>query len=606
MEKRIAAIFVIVVVIVALVGGAYYYTTHSSNVTTTKSLPTSIVVEENDKPDSLDPGSVETTPGWEIIDQVYQGLIAPNGSSVTSYVGVLARNWTVSSDGMNYTFYLWQNVTFSNGDPFNAYDMWYSIYRVIIMNQIGGWILGQNLGLSNGAGFNVTDAILNSIDYVKPSVENLTVMQYPNQSVQVVNPYEIILHLGYGYNGYAPYSAFFATLTTVQSMAVDPKVVEANGGVVAGGRNSWMTTHAVGTGFYELESWVQGQSVTLVKNPNYWAAKLPQSELNEAIQPPILDSVNIYYKPVTAMIADLKSGFAQMAWVPESQYSVLKQIPSLDVSILPPIFGAAINYFLYMDPYAFPPFQNRLVREAISYAIDYKSIIHDVFNDLAAQYIGPIPPGFPYYNESTTGLEPYQHDSVAAATLLAQAGYKSTLPNGTTLNSGGKSFPSVNFMYDADSSDQQQVAQIIFTELQSIGINTALTPLASAQWNDVLFSTNVNSTSYPFGIGYYSEDYVASIDYVTTATDSGYVEYPYLNQTVIGWQTAAATALNDSTTVENFRLVTRAMYYDYEDIWLYYAYEITVHANNVSGMIPNVDGGGAGYFMFYNTVHYTS
>jgi peptide/nickel transport system substrate-binding protein len=244
LEKRIAAVFVIVVVIVALVGGAYYYTTHSSNVTTTKNLPTSIVVEENDKPDSLDPGSVETTPGWEIIDQVYQGLIAPNGSSVTTYVGVLARNWTVSSDGMNYTFYLWQNVTFSNGDPFNAYDMWYSIYRVIVMNQIGGWILGQNLGLSNGGGFNVTDKVLNSIDYMNPSAQNLTEMEYSNQSVQVVNPYEVILHLGYGYNGYGPYSAFLATLTTVQSMAVDPTVVEANGGVVAGQRNNWMEVHA--------------------------------------------------------------------------------------------------------------------------------------------------------------------------------------------------------------------------------------------------------------------------------------------------------------------------------------------------------------------------
>jgi len=597
---------VIVVVIVALVGGAYYYTTLSSSVTTTKSLPTSIVVEENDKPDSLDPGSVTTTPGWEIVDQIYQGLIAPNGTSVTTYVGVLARNWTVSSDGMNYTFYLWKNVTFSNGDPFNAYDMWFSIYRSIIMNQVSAWILGQNLGLSNGAGFNVTDRVLNSIDYVNPSAENLTVMQFAQQSVQVVNPYEIILHLGYGYNGDAPYSAFLATLTTVQSMAVDPTVVEANGGVVAGGRNSWMTTHAVGTGFYELESWVQGQSVTMVKNPNYWATNLPQSELNDATRPAILDTINIYYKPVTAMVADLKSGFAQMAWVPQSQYNVLKQIPSLDVSILPTIFGAAINYFLYMDPYAFPPFQDLRVREAISYAIDYKSIIHTVFNDLGGQYVGPIPPGFPYYNESTTGLEPYHYDPVTAATLLAQAGYVSYLPNGTQLNKAGLQFPSVNFLYDADASDQQQVAGIIFAELQSIGINTVLTPLASAQWNDVLFSTNVNSTSYPFGIGYYSLDYVASIDYISSATNSGYVEFPYLNQTVIGWQTAAATALNESTIIQNFRMITRAMYYDYTNIWLYYADEITVNASNVSGMIPNVDGGGAGYFMFYNTVHYTS
>jgi peptide/nickel transport system substrate-binding protein len=608
LEKRIAAIFVIVVVVVALVGGGYYYTTLSSKVTTTKSLPTSIAVEESEQPDSMDPASVTSTAGWEVIDQMYQGLVAPNGTSITSYVGVLARNWTVSSDGMNYDFYLRQNVTFSNGDPFNAYAIWFSIYRAIMMNQVGGWILGQNLGLSNGAGFNVTDTVLNSINYANPSPQNLTVMEYPTQSVQVVNPYEVILHLGYGYNGSGPYSAFLATLTTVQSMAVDPKVVEANSGVVAGQRNNWMEIHAIGTGFYVLGSWIQGQSVTLNRNSNYWGNNVPTSDLNYATQPAILDTVNIYYKPATAIIADLKSGFAQIVSLPTSQHDVVTQIPGLDVSIMPVIFGSALNeFYLYMDPYVFPPFQNRLVREAISYAIDYKSIIHTVFNDLATQYVGPIPPGFPYYNESTTGLQPYQHDAARAAMLLAQAGYTSILPNGTQLNTAGQQFPSVSFLYDADDSTQGQVAGIILSELKSIGIDISLAPLTSRQWNNVIFGTNANSTTYPFGISYYSEDYVASIDYVSAMTTNNYVGASgYTNQTVIGWQAAAATALNDSTVIQNFRMITEAMYYDYTDIWLYVPYFMTVNSSNVSGMIPNVDGGAAGYFMFYNTVHYTS
>ncbi|HMK83524.1 MAG TPA: ABC transporter substrate-binding protein, partial [Candidatus Bathyarchaeia archaeon] len=129
MDKRLTAIFVIIVVLVALVGGTYYYTTISSKTTTTQSLPTSIVVEESEQPDSLDPAASFSTPGWEVIEQVYQGLIAPEGSSLTNYIGVLARSWDVSSNGMNYTFYLRQNVTFSNGDSFTAYDVWFSLYR---------------------------------------------------------------------------------------------------------------------------------------------------------------------------------------------------------------------------------------------------------------------------------------------------------------------------------------------------------------------------------------------------------------------------------------------------------------------------------------------
>jgi len=414
--------------------------------------------------------------------------------------------------------------------------------------------------------------------------------------------------LGYGYNGHAPYSAFLATLTTGVAVMVDPKVVEANGGVVANQPNSWMESHAIGTGFYELVSWIQEESVTLTKNPNYWGTEVAPSDLNYAIQPAILNTIYIYYKPTSAMIADLKSGFAQSIRVSETQYDAVKQIPGAQVSILPIIYGSASDeFFLYMDPYAFPPFQNRLVRQAIAYAIDYKSIIHSIFNDLATQYVGPIPPGFPYYNESTTGLQPYQFDPLVSAALLAQAGYRSTFPNGTQLNAGGKQFPSVNFLYDANDYTQGQVAGVISTELESIGIKITLTPLASAERSNVIFGTNTNSTPYPFGIGSYSDDYIASIDYVSALTADGYVGASgYSNQTVIGWQTAAATALDNRTIIQNFQMIARAMYYDYVDIWLYVPYFMTVNASNIGGLILNVDGCTVPSTMFYNTVYYTS
>ncbi len=610
---KVQAVVIIVVLVVAVASGIYYYSASKTSVATNSSsssqMPTSLVAEEESQPDSLDPAVSYTTPGWEVVEQIYQGLLAPNGTSYSTYVGALAQNWTVSSDGMTYTFWLRSNVTFSNGDPFNAYVMWFSIYRTLVMNQGPAWILGQNLAAGNGMTFNVTDAMLNSINYVNPNSTDLGYMTYSNQSVQVVQPNELTIRLGYGYNGQAPYSAFLATFITPMAMAVDPKVVEANGGVVAGQSNNYMETNALGTGFYELQSWVQGQSVTLVRNQNYWGANVPASQLNEAIQPAILDTISIYYKAASAMIADLQSNSAQMIIAPSTQYSVLQQTAGVTATILPPVFGSAESIiFVYMDPYAFQPFQDRRVREAISYAIDYKSIIHSVFNDLATQWIGPVPPGFPDYNESTQGLTPYQYDPTMAATLLAEAGYKSTLPNGTVLNSGGKVFPSVNFLYDADSATEGQVAQIISSELQAVGVTITLTPLTFKQYANVVTSTgDVNSTSYPFGISYYSEDYTASIDYVSALITTGQVGFSgFSNQTVTGWESAAATSLDQGTVVANFQQITRAMYDDYTDIWLYVPYFMAANRSNVVGMIPNPAGSGMGYFMFYNTIHYSS
>ena len=611
---RVQGIMVILVLLVAIAGLVYYYSTSNMTPTgptgtSTANLPTSLVVEEESQPDSMDPAVVYTTPGWEIVEQVYQGLVAPNGASYNTYTGVLAKDWTVSPDGMNYTFSLRPGVTFSNGGPFNAYVMWFSIYRTLLMNQAPSWIIGQNLAAGNGVSFNVTDTILNSINYTSPSPQDLTYMTRPDQSVQVPAPNQLIIHLGYGYNGNAPYSAFLATLSNPIAMAVDPKVVEANGGVVPDERNNWMETHALGTSFYELQSWVQGQSITLIRNQNYWGSTVAASESNYAIQPAIIDTINFYYKPVSTMIADLRSNSAQAIIPSSSQYNTLRQIPGVTTSILPMAFGSAQSIiFLYMDPYAFAPFQDRRVREAIANAIDYKSIIHTVLNDLATQWVGPVPPGFPYYNESIAGLQPYGFDPVKAASLLAEAGYKSTLPNGTVLNRTGLAFPSVNFLYDADSSTESQVAEIISTELNSIGINMKLTPLTFKQYANVIFSTEtLNSTEYPFGISFYSEDYTASIDYVSAETTTGQIGFSgYLNETVMGWTTSAATALDDNTIIQNFRDITRAMYYDYTDIWLYVPYFVASNRSNVVGMVPNPAGSGMGYFMFYNTVHYSS
>jgi len=565
-------------------------------------------VDELTEPDYLDPAVTYETSGWEVVEQIYQGLLTYNGSSYTTYEGVLASAWTISPDGMNYTFDLRPNVVFSNNDPFNAYVMWYSVYRTLVMNQAPSWILAQNLALGNGVTFNVTDSMLNSINYASPSSSNLTVMSRPDQSVVALNASAIQFNLGYGYNGDEPYSAFLATLVTPMAYAVDPVVVASHGGVVAETENDYMTTNAVGTGFYELQSWVLGQSVSLVKNPNYWANSLPKSQLNNAIAPAILNNIVIYYKDSATSIADLRAGSVQMISVPVTYYNVTTPISGVTTSVLPIVFGASEDvHYLYMDTATFPLFSNLDVREAIAYAIDYQDIIRIVFNGHAQQWIGPVPPGFQYYNESTAGLSPYQYNQTQAAISLAQAGFVSHLPNGTTLNPGGKQFPAVPFLYDSDNPTDQGAAEIISSNLGSIGIPITLTALPFRQYATDIDSSNQTTGVPPMGFGYYSEDYTASIDYVsyfTTANQIGtsaYVDSQAINDTYL-----ADAALNSSAIIGAFRDITQRMYQNYTDIWLYVPEFMAVTANGVTGILPNPAGSGMGYFLYYNTISYTT
>jgi peptide/nickel transport system substrate-binding protein len=604
--KKGARTFIVIIIVIILVGsavGVIELRKPSAPVQVKETL----TVEESEYPDSIDPAVTYTTPGWEIMNQVYQGLVAPNGTSVTTFVGVLASNWTMSSDGLNYTFYLRQNVTFSNGDPFNAYVMWFSIYRTMIMDLAPSWILGQNLFPGNGINFNITPSIINRLDYSSPTTSDLYYMEYPNQSVQVVNKYEIICHLGYGYRGNVSYNAFLMTLTTPMAAAVDPILIEKNGGVVAGTPNAWMESNAIGTGFYEIYSIIPGESITLQSYNSYWANKIPASEWNDAIQPPSIKYIVIEYKDVSSIISDLRSGYTQLALAPVEDYGTIHPISSYNVTIMPIQFGSSEGaFYVYMDPYAFTPFQNIDVRKAITYAINYVGIIKSVFNSLADQWIGPIPPGFQYYNESIQGLEYYSYNATLAAQFLASAGYRAILPNGTVLNKNGHIFPTVNFLFNTDSVTDTETAEIIEGELASVGISINLMPLTFSSYEAAVDSTTLNSTNYPMGLNYYTEDYSASIDYVSALACTPLVGTSgYWNSTVFNWSVNASTSFNSAAIIQNFTYITQSMYNQYVMAWLYVPEFMSITQKDVTGMIPNPAGSGVGYFMFYNTLHYT-
>ncbi len=230
---------------------------------------------------------------------------------------------------------------------------------------------------------------------------------------------------------------------------------------------------------------------------------------------------------------------------------------------------------------------------------------------MATTWIGPIPPGFPYYNESTAGLTPYSYNPVLAAQLLAKAGYIAKLPNGTVLNPNGKPFPTVTFTYDVDDASQTSEAQIIVADLNAIGINAVLNGVTHATWENIIWSTNANSTSYPFGIGYYTEDYTASEDYVDAILDVGYVgasgygsPWNY-NSTVYNWTVNATSTYNQIAIIQNYTNVVRAVYESYWFAWLNVPYIIAFNVDNLAGIIPNPAGSAAGYFMFWNDVYYT-
>ena len=393
------------------------------------------------------------------------------------------------------------------------------------------------------------------------------------------------------------------------AMAVDPAFVASNGGVTAGRPNGALTTTAMGTGFYELQSWVPGQSVSLVKNPNYWGAKLPKSELNNAIRAGDSEqhqssttSLRQRASPTSAL------GAAQMIFVPVTYYNVTNGLSGVTTRVLSPAFGSAEAVTMCTwTRWPSSPSTTPWCREAIAYGIDYQVIIKDVFAGHAIQWVGPVPPGFQYYNESTAGLSPYQFNATKAAELLAQAGYVSHLPNGITLNPGGKPFPSVNFLYDSDSPTDTQAAQIIASNLRSIGIpvnprrsRTRPTPASSTPLPPIPRHTRWAS-------GFYSEDYTASIDYVYYFTSDNYIGTSnYADANAIAWTLKHRRRSDSSTVISSFQQHHPDYVLQLHRHLAVRGRQMTVNQNRITGMIPNPAGSAAGYFLYFNTISYSS
>ena len=500
---------------------------------------------------------------------IYQGLLWYNGSSTTTFVPVLAQSWTVSSNGMNYTFNLRTNVHFSNGDPFNAYVMWYSIYRVLFMNQGPSWILEQNLGTGS-----ITTNMLNTFDFSNPTQSQLAVMQNSSNSVQVINASTIQFNLGQGFNGPNPYPGFLASLTVPTASAVDPTVITANGGVVANSPNTWATNNAIGTGQFDLSAWNHGQNIILVKDPNYWGNNLPATQANAEITPAILDKVVINYKTneLTREL-DLKSGNVQSAYIGYTHLADINGTSGIVVQALG--LTTSINWVYMRESVA--PFNNTLVREAVSYAINYSALIHNVLGGLGVPFVGPLFIGMPDYNSS---IAPYQYNFVKAENLLAQAGY----PNGTGL-------PQIQFLYLSGNDEDTQAATIIQADLSAIGMNVALLGEQYPVWASMQTEASAAAGAPAMGISHWSADFMSPDDYtVPLATSTGFLmQYlsGYNNTQLDGLIYSAAVQTNATQRAQMYSQITQIMKDNYVNIWFYQREGYAVYSTNVGGISFN-------------------
>ncbi len=119
-------------------------------------------------------------------------------SGKVQFLPGLASNWTVSPDGSKYIFNLRQNITFSNGDPFNAYQVWLEMYGFYYLSaNTTGWLESYAVFNMSNANFgpSTISMIANNGGVVNPSPLALQTMMNSSWPIYVTGPIRLSFNL---------------------------------------------------------------------------------------------------------------------------------------------------------------------------------------------------------------------------------------------------------------------------------------------------------------------------------------------------------------------------------------------------------------------------
>ena len=363
------------------------------------------------EPVNLDPHAISDWGSRWMLDNIYEPLVRyktkqVNGQTLgTTEVGPhLAEKVDVSKDGKTFTFTLRQGVRFHSGEPLTADAVKYSINRMLAVN--------------------LSPASL--------------VSKYMDQtSTTVVDPRTVRITL----RATCPF--FLELLAATDTGAiVNPKTVEAHGGIQPGKANEWMSRNTDGTGPFKWGQWNAGQQFGLLANDQYWAGA------------PKLKGVVFRVLPDFAtQLLLLKRGELDIVYhLPPDMTTQLMGNPDISMGR---DSGIGIHQVYIQNQ--LKPFNDVRVRRAMIYAIDPYSINRAAAFGLSTITRGMLPTALEGVNP---GLWPYSYNPDKAKALLSEAGY----PNGF----------SVAIAYNAGNTEREQTAVLVQSQLKKIGVDASI------------------------------------------------------------------------------------------------------------------------------------
>ncbi len=362
----------------------------------------------------------------------------------------LATEWE-RIDDTTWRFKLRDNVTFHNGNRFNADDVIYSYKR-------------QTQESSE-------------MSFALASVRDLRKVDDFTVEISTNGPDPILL------------------LNMPNFYIVDQEFMEENDAfeVVRGaGKTNFANLNANGTGPFKLVEWVQDNRIVLEPFENYWGKDQLETNVTQAIFTPIPNNAT--------RVAALLSGEIDLMYpVPLQDIPRLEQETEVEVLQGPELRTIFLGFdhwrdeLLDMPGSGKNPFKDVRVRQAFAHAIDTQAIKRVVMRGASTPTGLMIAPGINGFQEAIN--TPYEHDPEASKALLAEAGYPDGFP--VTLDC-----PNDRYVND------EAICTAVVPMLERIGIKVTLNAQTKSLHFNKIGQAEGNNTSF-FMLGWTPGSYDA-------------------------------------------------------------------------------------------------
>ncbi|CAN7530832.1 ABC transporter substrate-binding protein [Rhizobium sp. LjRoot258] len=331
---------------------------------------------------TMDPGEAFELSTAEVTSNTYSLLVRLDMSDTSKVKGDLADSWTVSDDGLTYTFKLKSGLKFASGNPITAEDVAWSFERAVKLDKSPAFIITQ-FGIN---GDNVTEK-------AKATDENTFVFT-------VDKPY-------------AP-SFVLNCLTATVASVVDKKLVMEHIKSVTPSAdykydndfgNEWLKTGYAGSGAFKLREWRANEVVVMERNDNYYGDK---AKLNRVIYR--------FMKESSAQRLALEAGDIDIArnLEPGDLDAIAK---NADLTTVAAPKGTV--YYVSLNSKN-DNLKKPEVQEAFKYLVDYDAIGSTLIKGIGEIHQTFLPKG----QLGALDENPYKLDVAKAKELLAKAGLK--------------------------------------------------------------------------------------------------------------------------------------------------------------------------------------